>query len=254
MPKGAEGSRGEPDKKVTKAKVTELSRPSPHTGNKGAAGNSQVSEEGNVDLLKGASGRIQNILGNSAAHLGDGSQNLKGFGNFSTGGSGGLALSGSGHGGGGNAETTLGGLGNKGNGMGRVGTGKGAAGNGNGIVGSQIRVAIRSDGPEEAVVMGAIDRDAVAEAINAHRDEFRLCYEREINAETPNLAGQIGTSFVIGPSGRVTHAGIESSSLKNANAERCVLAVLKRIDFPIPKGGGVVEVHYPFKFSAAGRS
>jgi outer membrane biosynthesis protein TonB/pSer/pThr/pTyr-binding forkhead associated (FHA) protein len=252
--KGASGSRGEPDKKKSAAKVTELSRPSPTQGDKGASGVSQVPDEGNVDILKGAGGRIQNILGNSAAHLGKGSESLKGFGNFSTGGSGGLALSGSGGGGGGTAETTLGGLGKKGTGMGRVGTGKGAAGEGNGIVGSQLHVTIRTDGPEEAVVMGSIDRDAIAAAIYAHKDEFRLCYEREINAENPKLTGQIGTSFTIGSSGRVTHAGIESSSLKNPNAERCVIGVLKRIDFPIPRGGGVVEVHFPFKFSAVGQS
>src|SRR5918912_1378515 len=36
--------------------------------------------------------------------------------------------------------------------MGRVGTGKGAAGNGTGIVGAHVRVAIRSDAPEETVV------------------------------------------------------------------------------------------------------
>jgi len=252
--KGASGSRGEPDKKKSAAKVTELSRPSPTQGDKGASGASEVVDDGNVDILKGAGGRIQNILGNSAAHLGKGSESLKGFGNFSTGGNGGLALSGSGSGGGGDAETALGGLGKKGSGMGRVGTGKGAAGVGNGIVGSQLHVSIRTDGPEEAVVMGSIDRDAVAAAIYAHKDEFRLCYEREINAEHPTMAGQIGTSFVIGASGRVTHAGIESSSLKNPNAEGCVINVLKRIDFPIPRGGGVVEVHFPFKFSAVGRS
>jgi pSer/pThr/pTyr-binding forkhead associated (FHA) protein len=251
--KGAEGSRGEKNQPKAKDKVTELSRPSPKTGAKGAAGDSHISDEGNVDILKGAGGKIQNILGNSAAHLGEGSENLKGFGNFATRGNGGLALSGSGHGGGGDAETTLGGLGKKGSGMGRVGTGKGAAGNGNGIVGSQVRVSIRTDGPEEAVVTGSIDRDAIAEAIYAHKDEFRLCYEREINAEHPNLSGQIGTSFVIGSSGRVTQAGIESSSLHNPNAERCVISVLKRIEFPMPAGGGIVEVHFPFKFSAVGR-
>jgi hypothetical protein len=112
---------------------------------------------------------------------------------------------------------------------------------------------IRSGGPEEAVVMGAIDADAVEQALLAHKDEFRLCYEREINAETPNLAGRIGTSFVIGSSGRVTQAGIESTTLKHAGVERCVINVIKRIDFPIPKGGGIVQVSYPFKFNSAGK-
>ena len=252
--KGHEGSRGEKNAKmVSPNKVTEIARPSPNSNGKGANGDSEVPDEGNVDILKGASGKIQNILGNSAAKFGDGGKELKGFGNFSTRGAGGLGLSGSGQGGGGDAETTLGGLGKRGTGMGRVGTGKGAAGTGKGIIGSQVRVAIRSDGPEEAVIMGSIDREAIAAAIAAHKDEFRLCYEREINAENPKLSGQIGTSFVIGASGRVTHAGIESSSLNNPNTERCVIAVLKRIEFPIPQGGGIVEVRYPFSFNSVGR-
>jgi TonB family protein len=102
-------------------------------------------------------------------------------------------------------------------------------------------------------VMGSVDRDAIARAIFAHKDEFRLCYEREINAEHPGLSGQITTSFVIGSSGRVNQAGIESSSLHSSNTERCVIQVLKRIDFPKPQGG-VVEVRFPFKFSAGAHS
>jgi hypothetical protein len=62
----------------------------------------------------------------------------------------------------------------------------------------------------------------------------------------------VGTNFVIGSSGRVTHAGIESSTLNNANTERCIIQVLKRIDFPIPRGAGVVQVTYPFKFTPVG--
>jgi TonB family protein len=120
-------------------------------------------------------------------------------------------------------------------------------------VGGKARVSIRTGGPEEAVVMGAIDPNAVEAAIQAHKDEFRLCYEREINAETPNIAGQIVSSFVIGPSGRVTRAGVDSSSIKNGNVERCVTNVIKRIEFPIPRGGGVVEVRFPFKFNSHAR-
>src|SRR6185312_9831287 len=132
------------------------------------------------------------------------------------------------------------------------GTGQGATGTGQGIIGGRTRVAIRSGGPEEGVVLGSIDADAVAAALAAHRDEFRLCYEKEINAGQEGLAGRVGTSFVIGSSGRVTHAGIESTTLKNANTERCILNVIRRIDFPIPHGAGVVQVSYPFKFSPAG--
>src|SRR6185437_2175378 len=250
--KGKEGRRGSAHAHTNGAAQTAAMRPSPNGGKGRGAGASQVPDEGNVDVLKGATSQIEDILGNSAAALGKGGEKLKGFGGFSTAGNGGLALSGSGRGGGGDANTTLGGLSNKGRGGGRVGTGLGAAGNGSGIVGGESRVVIRSGGPEEAVVMGSIDADAVEAALLAHKDEFRLCYEREINAENPTLAGRVGTSFVIGSSGRVEQAGIESTTLHNVNAEKCIVAVIKRIDFPIPRGAGTVQVTYPFKFTPVG--
>ncbi len=250
--KGEEGQRGKKNAPADKEHQERAKRPSPQGGTgSGGGGKSEVSEEGNVDLLKSASGRIQNILGNTAAKLGKGGEKIKGFGGFDTLGGGGLALSGKGKGGGGTADS-LGGLANKGTGGGRVGTGLGAAGNGVGIVGGQSRVSIRTGGPEEAVVVGAIDASAIEAALLAHRDRFRYCYEKEINAENPRLAGRVGTSFVIGPSGRVTQAGIESTTLKNANTEGCIIGVIKSIQFPVPRGAGLVQVTYPFKFSPVG--
>ncbi len=248
--KGEAGQRGSKNAAPGKTPQELAKRTSPQGGTGRGGGNSQVQDQGNVDLLKGAATAVQNILGNTAAKLGTGGSELKGFGNFSTLGKGGQALSGSGKGGGGDAEG-LGGLADKGRGGGRVGTGLGAAGNGNGIIGGRSRVVLRTGGEGETVVSGSMDRGAIAAAIEAHRDEFRLCYEREINAETPNLAGTVKTSFVIGASGRVTEAGVESSSIRNSNVEGCVIRVLKRIDFPQPVGGGVVQVSYPFKYSSA---
>jgi pSer/pThr/pTyr-binding forkhead associated (FHA) protein/outer membrane biosynthesis protein TonB len=247
--KGPEGKRGSTKAAKGPEPQTKAMRPSPQAGKGVGGGNSQVQSIGNVDILKGATSKIQNLLGNSSAMLGKGGEKLKGFGGFTTLGNGGLALSGEGKGGGGTADS-LGGLSDRGHGGGRIGTGLGAAGSGSGIAGGKTRVVIRSGGPEEAIVMGAIDAAAVEAALLEHKDEFKLCYSREINAETPKLAGRIGTSFVIGPSGRVSQAGIESTTLKNANVERCVLGIIKRIQFPIPRGGGIVQVSYPFKFSS----
>ncbi|MEK6706960.1 MAG: AgmX/PglI C-terminal domain-containing protein [Bdellovibrionota bacterium] len=251
--KGKEGRRGSKNAPtVAKQKPQNAAfRPSPQGGAGRGSGSSQVPNEGNVDFLKGTGGKIANLLANSAAKLGKGGEKLKGFGGFTTEGSGGLALSGAGSGGGGDAAS-LGGIGEKGRGGGRVGTGLGAAGSGAGIIGGQTRVVIRAGGPEETVVMGNIDADAIEAALLAHRDEFRLCYERELNAENPKLAGRVGTSFVIGSSGRVNQAGIESTTLKNVNAEGCIIQVIKRIQFPIPRGAGIVQVTYPFKFNVVG--
>jgi len=247
--KGAEGTRGEKNAPKSKLVQTKAKRTSSEGGEGLGGGASQVEDQGNVDLLKSAAAEIQGLLGNTSARLGKGGSELQGFGNFSTLGKGGAALSGSGKGGGGDAET-IGGLAKTGRGGGRVGTGLGAAGAGAGIVGGQSRVALRLGGEGEAVVVGSIDKGAIAAAIEAHRDEFRACYEREINAETPNLRGTIKTSFVIGSSGRVGTAGVENSTLDNIEVQRCVIAVLKRIQFPIPEGAGQVTVTYPFKFSS----
>lgn len=247
--KGTEGSRGSKTAPVDKTPQKKAALPSPDGGKGPGGGNSQASPDiGNVDFLKGASGKIENILGNAGAQLGKQGDSLKGLGGFDTRGNGGLALSGQGKGGGGSSDLSAG-LGNQGRGFGKVGTGLGAAGTGNGIIGGQARVPIRMGGNEETVVMGSIDADAIDAAMRAHADEFRVCYEREINAEHPGLGGRVGTTFVIGSSGRVSDAGIESSSLKNANVERCIITVIKRIAFPMPRGGGVVQVSYPFKFS-----
>lgn len=247
--KGAEGKRGSKNAPRSKDAQANAKRPSPQGGTGRGGSMSQVADQGNVDLLKGAVSQIENILGASSEKLGKSGSKLKGFGGFDTQGNGGLALSGNAAGGGGDAAG-LGGLGKQGRGGGRVGTGLGAAGSGSGIVGGRSRVELRKGGPEETVVMGAIDASAIEAALLAHKDEFRNCYEREINAENPNQSGRVGTSFTIGASGRVMDAGVVSSTLKNANTERCILNVIRRIQFPIPRGAGLVEVKYPFKFSA----
>lgn len=251
--KGAEGQRGKPNAPKKTTPQTKAFRPSPMGGTGRGGGNSQARpEEGNIDLMSGEGARIENLLGNAAEKIGSGGSKLKGFGGFDTEGNGGLGAAGLGKGGGGQAES-LGGLGKKGIGGGRVGTGAGAVGNGPGLVGGRSRVNIRSGGPEETVVMGALDYDAIQAALLAHKDEFRLCYERELNAENPNLGGRVGTNFVIGSSGRVGTAAILSSSIKNANVERCILEVIKRIDFPKPKGGAEVSVNYPFRYSSGAK-
>jgi len=93
-----------------------------------------------------------------------------------------------------------------------------------------------------------MDTSAIAAAIEAHKDAFRYCYEKEVNAGLPDLSGTITTTSVIGSSGRITDAGIKNSSMGNANVERCVLGVLRRIDFPVPQGG-TVQFTFPFKFA-----
>ncbi len=247
--KGTEGSRGAKNAKPSNTKQTAANRPSPNAGKDRGGTKSEVADNGNVQMLKGATNKILDLLGGSGQKLGKSGSKLSGFGGFSSEGNGGLALAGKGKGGGGNADTLLGGLGDKGRGGGKVGTGLGAEGTGSGIVGGKTRVELNVGGGDETIVVGSIDKDAIDAAIKAHSDEFRYCHEREINAGNPKLSGKIVAAFVIGASGKASQLAVASSSLNNANVDRCVLSVITRIQFPLPAGGVPVTIKYPFNFA-----
>ena len=109
------------------------------------------------------------------------------------------------------------------------------------VLGSSLSFATESK--------GTIEKSRLEDAIKQHIDEFRLCYEeRTMKGGAPD-SGKVVTIFTIGPEGRVTQAGIKSTSLKDPEIETCLVSVLKRTRFPKPNHGAV-EVTYPFEFSS----
>ncbi len=250
--KGPEGTRGKPG--APKGPVPQTKAQRPGEGLKtGAAstgkGRSETHDLGVVDVFKASQGTLSKVFAGGKGASNAASQ-LEGYSGFTTEGTGGLGAAGTEKGGGGESMG-LGGLAEKGPGGGRKGTGLGALGSGGNILGGKGRISIESGGGGEPIVMGAIDTDAIAREIAKHRDEIKYCYEKEINAENPDLAGRVGIRFVIGASGIVTTAGVSSTTLNNVNAERCIVDVIKRIQFPQVRGGGIAEVTYPFLFKPA---
>jgi hypothetical protein len=59
----------------------------------------------------------------------------------------------------------------------------------------------------------------------------------------------VKTQFFITPNGNVASS---VGSGVDPNVASCVAAVIKAIQFPKPKGGGGVQVNYPFTFRSAG--
>jgi hypothetical protein len=100
------------------------------------------------------------------------------------------------------------------------------------------------------VVMGGLDKSVIDEYIKRHMPQIRACYEKQLNSAS-NLSGRIATRFVISGSGRVSQAGVTTTSMNNGKVEGCLVGVLKNIVFPEPLGGGTVEVDYPFNFTPA---
>jgi TonB family protein len=185
---------------------------------------------------------VDSVLGSAeiGAGLNEALGGLSGLTTSDAGGVGGLASRGSYSGGGGPA-LGLGGLGNR---PGRRGTG----GPGDVDLGGPGKSRTRLT-PGTTTVTGALGREEIGRVIRAHLSRFKFCYERELSANR-GLSGKISVHFTIAPTGAVASAKVRESSMSHAVVESCVLRVMQSLQFPAPRGGGVVLVTYPFIFQS----
>jgi TonB family protein len=212
-------------------------------------------------LGRAAGGPLASVLGRDSAIGYDAESamgGLVGGSHASAYGVGGLGLVGTGRGGcdGGQErgrchEGDFVGLGNMGT-IGRgMGVGRGAGyGRGSGsLAGYQAGAPRVVSG--RANVIGALDKALIRRVVRRHINEWRYCYERELQPQ-PALTGRIITSFIIGPRGTVLSSKVDESTVGNAAVERCVAQAVRRWRFPAPRGGGIVVVSYPVVFRTAG--
>ncbi len=137
-------------------------------------------------------------------------------------------------------------------GGGAGGLGAGGSGGPGGASSDGSRKALKAEAivvPEgDPVVEGSLTREEIESVIKAHLSEIKICYERSLQGNK-GLSGRIMTQFVIGSAGRVTSASISQSGINNSGLESCIVSAVKRWKFPNPRGGGSVNVSYPFMFS-----
>ncbi|HLV61212.1 MAG TPA: AgmX/PglI C-terminal domain-containing protein, partial [Fredinandcohnia sp.] len=100
-------------------------------------------------------------------------------------------------------------------------------------------------------ITGTIDRELIRRVIQANHGKFRYCYENEL-VRNPRLSGRIAVRFQIDAQGKVTFANVASTTMNNAAVENCVVARIRGLTFPMPQGGGVALVTYPFLFTPPG--
>ncbi|MCK6548944.1 TonB family protein [Myxococcota bacterium] len=189
---------------------------------------------------RGGAAAVSNVFGPGGlgGGLNDALGGVRGHRFGDTAGVGGLATRGTGPGGGGDA-IGIGGLASHGNGRGDDGYADVAL---EGRREAKIR-------PGRTILVGALGHEEVARVIRRSLSRFKFCYERELSRD-PNLAGKIAVAFTIDPLGHVTDVKIEASSLDDDAVERCVTAVMRSLEMPKPRGGGVVHVTYPFVFAS----
>jgi pSer/pThr/pTyr-binding forkhead associated (FHA) protein len=159
----------------------------------------------------------------------------------------GFGRSGFGPGGGGTGWGTIGTgrYGTIGHGSG-TGSGYGVGGGRGGMRGRTAAVPTVSIGQPNA--QGDLDKAIIRRYIKRNIQKITYCYEKQLLAK-PGLSGTVQTQFFITPNGNVASS---SGSGVDPEVANCVADVIKGIEFPKPKGGGGVQVNYPFTFRPAG--
>jgi hypothetical protein len=100
---------------------------------------------------------------------------------------------------------------------------------------------------------GSLSEEIIRSTIRSYRRQIRYCYEQEL-IRHPELTGKITVHFIINSKGLVRYAeGTSTPGLNGTNLKYCVLNKVRTWKFPRPRGGGEVEVYYPFLFAPTGR-
>ena len=100
-------------------------------------------------------------------------------------------------------------------------------------------------------VDGGLSREEIQRQVTPVMGRIKRCYEAELNKD-PQLAGKVTMYWLISGTGHVTTVSVPMNTFPARSApavERCIVGIIKALKFPSPKGGGVVNVTYPFVFA-----
>ncbi len=101
----------------------------------------------------------------------------------------------------------------------------------------------------KTVVLGSMDPELLRKILQEYLPQFRHCYQRELENNNENVKGVIDLNFRISKSGKVSKVGIKAKKSRfSKKGVNCMANVLHLIQFPKPKGGGVVDVRQPLNF------
>lgn len=103
----------------------------------------------------------------------------------------------------------------------------------------------------KTVVLGSMDPELLRKILREYIPQFRHCYQQELIKNSEKIKGVIDLNFSINSSGKVGKMDIRAKDARfSRNGIDCMGQVLSIIEFPKPKGGGVVDVRQPLNFFA----
>lgn len=95
------------------------------------------------------------------------------------------------------------------------------------------------------LVLGALDKSVIDRVIRSNMTQLRYCYTKH------PAQGRATLKITIGPDGVVREVEVVGSTLQHAQLETCLAEQAEGMQFPKPRGGGIVIVTYPMVFGAA---
>lgn len=101
----------------------------------------------------------------------------------------------------------------------------------------------------DTVVLGSIDPEILRKILGEYLAQFKFCYQQELQEQSEKIKGIVDLNFRIEGDGKVSKVNIKSAQTKfSDHGISCMSNILKMIDFPKPKGGGLVDVRQPLNF------
>ena len=116
----------------------------------------------------------------------------------------------------------------------------------------EVKAVVHEPPRADISIRGGMSREAVLKVVNAHLDEIRDCYEREL-LHRPGISGKILMEWLIQLDGSVRYAKIKFTNIgHSSDLHGCIQAQVVTWTFPRPTGGEEVLVTFPFLFESIG--
>ena len=111
------------------------------------------------------------------------------------------------------------------------------------------RGIVTASASTKTVVLGAMDPEVLRKILEEYIPQFRHCYQQELEFNSEKLKGVVDLQFTISTVGKASKIKVLAKRARfSKRGTNCMATVLKIIDFPKPKGGGIVDVRQPLNF------
>jgi hypothetical protein len=101
----------------------------------------------------------------------------------------------------------------------------------------------------DTVVLGSIEPEVLRKILQEYLPQFKFCYQQELQEHSEKIKGIVDLNFRIEGDGKVSTVNIKTAQTQfSSKGVSCMSNILKIIDFPKPKGGGLVDVRQPLNF------